>query len=119
VIVKGQGTIAQQHRSRQLYSLLAALIRGRGYLVVRQTETGNGLEALRQLMSMFAPRSQGRSLGILTAITQVPSFKPSEALLPQILDLERVFTSYEQSASGNSAGQCENGPVASMPACEH
>ncbi|CAE7041880.1 unnamed protein product [Symbiodinium sp. CCMP2592] len=104
VIAKGQGTIAQQARSRQLYSLLAALIRGRGYMIVRQTESGNGLEALRQLMSLFAPRSQGRSLGILTAITQVPSFKPSEALLPQILDLERVFTSYEQSASETLQG---------------
>ncbi|CAE7566837.1 RE1 [Symbiodinium sp. CCMP2592] len=104
VIAKGQGTIAQQARSRQLYSLLAALIRGRGYMIVRQTESGHGLEALRQLMSLFAPRSQGRSLGILTAITQVPSFKPSEALLPQILDLERVFTSYEQSASETLQG---------------
>ena len=38
------------------------------------------------------------------AITQVPSFKPSEALLPQILDLERVFTTYEQSASETLQG---------------
>ena len=56
VIPKTWGTIDQQQRSRQLYSFLAALIRGRGYLVVRQTETGNGFEALRQLMSLFAPR---------------------------------------------------------------
>ena len=84
-------TSAQQQRARQVYAMLASLIRGRGYLVVKQCETGNGYEALRQLMAMFAPKSQGRSLGILTAITQVPAFKQNEALLPQVLELERVF----------------------------
>ena len=92
-------TSAQQQRARQVYAMLASLIRGRGYLVVKQCETGNGYEALRQLMAMFAPKSQGRSLGILTAITQVPAFKQNEALLPQVLELERVFEEYESASS--------------------
>ena len=66
-------------------------------------KTGNGYEALRQLMAMFALKSQGRSLGILTAITQVPAFKQNEALLPQVLELERV--EYE-SASSEAIQDC-------------
>ena len=64
-------------RSRQLFALLASLIRGRGYLVLQQTERGNGYEGLRQLLALYTPQSQGRALGILTAITQVPTELPS------------------------------------------
>ena len=82
-------------RSRQLYALLSVLIKGRGFLVVKSIPGNSGYEALRQLISMYAPQSKSRSLGILTALTQVSAFKGGEALFPQILELERVFTEYE------------------------
>ena len=60
--------------------------------------SGNsGYEALRQLISLYAPESKSRSLGILTALTQVSSFKAGEALFP-ILELERVFTECENAS---------------------
>ncbi|CAE7215048.1 unnamed protein product [Symbiodinium sp. CCMP2456] len=82
-------------RSRQLYALLSVLIKGRGFLVVKSVSGNSGYEALRQLISVYAPQSKSRSLGILTALTQVSAFKGGEALFPQILELERVFTEYE------------------------
>ena len=82
-------------RSRQLYALLSVLIKGRGFLVVKSIPGNSGYEALRQLISLYAPQSKSRSLGILTALTQVSAFKGGEALFPQILELERGFTEYE------------------------
>ena len=62
-----------QVRSRQLYAMLAVLIKGRGFF--------NGYEALRHLIELYAPQSKSRSLGILTALTQVSAFKsPSEVV---------------------------------------
>ena len=85
-------------RSKQLYAMLSVLVKGRGFLVVKGIQDGNGYEALRRLINLYAPQSQSRSLGILTALTQVTAFKTSEALMPQILDLERVFAEYEAAA---------------------
>ena len=85
-------------RSRQLFALLPVLIKGRGFLVVKSVSGNCGYEALRQLISLYAPQSKSRSLGILTALTQVSSFKAGEALFPQILELERVFTEYESAS---------------------
>ena len=65
--------------------------------MVKEIQDGNGYEALRRLINLYAPQSQSR-MGILTALTQVTAFKTSEALMPQILDLERVFAEYEAAA---------------------
>ena len=85
-------------RSKQLYAMLSVLIKGRGFLLVKSISNSNGYEALRQLIALYAPQSKARSLGILTALTQVAAFKTSEALMPQVLDLERVFSEYETSS---------------------
>ena len=87
-----------QVRSRQLYAVLAVLIKGRGFLVVKSVADSNGYETLRRLIELYAPQSKSRSLGILTAMTQVSAFKANEALMPQVLDLERVFGEYESTA---------------------
>ena len=84
-------------RSKQLYAMLSVLIKGCGFLLVKSISNSNGYEALRQLIALYARQSKARSLGILTALTQVAAFKTSEALMPQVLDLERVFSEYETS----------------------
>ncbi|CAE7716237.1 RE1 [Symbiodinium sp. CCMP2592] len=85
-------------RSRQLFALLSVLVKGRGFLVIKSVSGNCGYEALRQLISLYAPQSKSRSLGILTALTQVSAFKSGEAMFPQILELERVFTEYESAS---------------------
>ena len=85
-------------RGRQLYAMLSVLIKGRGFLVVKGVADSNGYEALRRLIEMYAPQSKSRSLGILQALTQVPAFKANESLVPQVLDLERVYAEYESTS---------------------
>ena len=87
-----------EQRSKQLYSLLASLVRGRGLQVVQRTPLQNGFEALRQLVQLFQPTSRTRSLGILSALTTMGHFKNGEPLLPQILDMERIMDEYERSS---------------------
>ena len=86
-------------RSQRLYALLAGLVRGRGLQIIQRVPSQNGYEALRQLMQLFQPTSRTRSLGILTALTQVHSFKSSEPLLAQLLELERMCDEYEKASS--------------------
>ena len=86
-------------RSQRLYALLAGLVRGRGLQIIQRVPSQNGYEALRQLIQLFQPTSRTRSLGILTALTQVHSFKSSEPLLAQLLELERMCDEYEKASS--------------------
>ena len=85
-------------RGRQLYAMLSVLVKGRGFLVVKGVSDSNGYEALRRLIEMYAPQSKSRSLGILQALTQVPAFKANESLVPQVLDLERVYAEYDSTS---------------------
>ena len=89
---------ASEQRSKQLYSLFASLVRGRGLQVVQRTPLQNGFEALRQLVQLFQPTSRTRSLGILSALTTMSHFKNGEPLLPQVLDMERIMDEYERSS---------------------
>ena len=91
-------SVESEQRSKQLYSLLASLVRGRGLQVVQRTPLQNGFEALRQLVQLFQPTSRTRSLGILSALTTMGHFKNGEPLLPQILDMERIMDEYERSS---------------------
>ena len=52
-------------RSKQLYAMLSVLVKGRGFLVVKGIQDGNGYEALRRLINLYAPQSQSRSLAVL------------------------------------------------------
>ncbi len=88
-----------EQRSKQLYSLLASLVKGRGLQVIQRIPMQNGFEALRQLMQLFQPTSRTRSLGILSALTSMSAFKGNEPLLPQVLDMERIIDEYERSSS--------------------
>ncbi|CAE7327697.1 unnamed protein product [Symbiodinium microadriaticum] len=84
----------QQARSFQLYALLSALIKGRAFQTVKQISGQQGYEALRMLLLQYQPASRVRSLGILSALTQIKGFNPKEPYLPQILELERAFEQY-------------------------
>ena len=78
-----------------LCSLLASLLQGRALQILKQVNSNSGYEGLRQVMRALQPRSRARALGLLTALTQVGSFKMRDSLLPQTLDLEKCFTQYE------------------------
>ncbi|CAE7502067.1 RE1, partial [Symbiodinium necroappetens] len=84
----------QQARSFQLYALLSALIKGRAFQTVKQISGQQGYEALRMLLLQYQPASRVRSLGILSALTQIKGFNSKEPYLPQILELERAFEQY-------------------------
>ena len=88
-----------QARSFQLYALLSSLIKGRSFQLVKQVGGQQGYEALRLLLLQYQPPSRVRSLGILSAITQVKGFSSKEPLLSQILELERGFEQYEVASS--------------------
>ena len=90
-----------QARSFQLYALLSAHIKGRAFQIVKQVSLQRGYEALRMLLLQFQPPSKVRSLGILSALTQLKGFNTKEPYLPQILELERGFEQYEL-ASGEA-----------------
>ena len=85
-------------RGFQLYALLSSLIKGRAFQLVKQVPHQRGYEALRMLLLQFQPPSKVRSLGILSALTQLKGFNPKEPYLPQILELERGFEQYEVSS---------------------
>ena len=87
-----------EQRCKQLYSLLASLVRGRGLQIVQRTPLQNGFEALRQLVQLFQPTSRTRFLGILSALTTMGHFKSGDPLLPQVLDMERIMDEYERSS---------------------
>ena len=87
-----------QARSFQLYAILCSLIKGRAFQLVKQVDHQRGYEALRMLLLQFQPPSKVRSLGILSALTQIKGFNAKEPFLPQILELERGFEQYELAA---------------------
>ncbi|CAE7616396.1 GIP [Symbiodinium natans] len=97
---EGQGYKSPEaaQRSKQLFALLCSLVKGRGLQLIQRVPAQSGFEALRQLIQLFQPTSRTRSLGILSAITSMNHFKGNEPLLPQVLDMERIFEEYERSS---------------------
>ena len=85
-------------QSRQLYSLLASLLRERPVQILRAIPDGNGCEVWRNLVRTLAPSSKARSLALLGAISQFPQMTNSN-YHEQILKLEELCRKYEQSAS--------------------
>ena len=98
VVIGAVASAESEQRSKQLYSLLASLVKGRGLQVVQRTPLQHGFEALRQLIQLFQPSSRTRSLGILSALTSMNQFRAGEPLLPQVLDMERIIDEYERSS---------------------
>ena len=77
---------------------MCSLLRGKALQIVRQVDRQRGYEAIRLLLLTYQPPSKVRSLGVLSALTQVKSFDPKQQTLPQLLELERAFDEYEKSS---------------------
>ena len=86
----------EQERSRFLYSLLGSLVHGCLVGVVKNVESFNGYEALRQLLCNCQPPARNRTMSLLQGIMSHPTFNMKGSLLPQILKLEEHFLQYEK-----------------------
>ena len=84
--------------SKQLYALLASLLRERPVQISKAITDGNGCEVWRTLVRTLAPSSKARSLALLGAISQFPMMTNSN-YHEQILKLEEMCRKYEQSSS--------------------
>ncbi|OLP74742.1 hypothetical protein AK812_SmicGene45639, partial [Symbiodinium microadriaticum] len=84
--------------SKQLYALLASLLRERPVQILKAITDGNGCEVWRTLVRTLAPSSKARSLALLGAISQFPMMTNSN-YHEQILKLEELCRKYEQSSS--------------------
>lgn len=70
---------------------------GQGALVVVKQVTGqNGLEAYRTLIQQNEPVSKNRSMGLLNAIMNWPTFNAKTSLMQKVLRLEHAYTEYEK-----------------------
>ena len=89
---------ASKERSRKLYSILAGILRHRPLKVLRQIESANGLEVYRQLISLYAPKTKGRSLALLNALMSYPQFSKERSTLEQVQNLEKLADEYRRSS---------------------
>ena len=89
---------ASKERSRKLYSILAGILKFRPLKVLRQTEPANGLEVYRQLSSLYAPKTKGRSLALLNALMSYPRFSKERSTLEQVQNLEKLADEYRLSS---------------------
>ena len=95
--------LASQERARKLYLILGCILKHRPLKVLRQVPNNNGLEAWRQLGSIYMPRTKGRSLALLGAIMQFPAFGRDCSMLEQVQTLERLADEYTKSAGHDVA----------------
>eukprot|EP00435_Cladocopium_sp_Y103_P061798 s1685_g23.t1 len=92
--------LASKERRKKLYSVLAGVLKNRPLKVLRQTMHQNGLETWRQLHSLYAPKTKGRAMALLTALVSFPNFQKDRTCLEQIQAMERLAEEYRR-ASGH------------------
>ena len=92
-------SLETRNRSNKLYSLLASLMRNRCLAIVKATASGNGFEALRQLILALRPPVQNRGLALLSSITSWQPFAMQKPLLPQLLLLEEAYEEARKSGT--------------------
>jgi hypothetical protein len=85
-----------RHRSTELCSLLASLVRNRAVSVARAIPNSDGYEALRQFILNLKPTTHTRGLALLSAITSAITGKP---LLSQLIKLEEMFEETRKSGT--------------------
>eukprot|EP00435_Cladocopium_sp_Y103_P058208 s2990_g20.t1 len=95
-------SLETRNRSNKLYSLLASLMRNRCLAIVKSTASGNGFEALRQLILALRPPVQNRGLALLSAMTSWQPFAMQKPLLPQLLLLEEAYEEARKSGTALS-----------------
>ena len=97
------GGIDSKARSNKLYSVLAGVLKNRPLKLLRQTLDQNGLETWRQLHNLYAPKTKGRAMALLTALVSFPNFQRDKSCLEQIQSMERLSEEYRR-ASGEEVG---------------
>ena len=90
---------AESRRSKQLYSILSGLLKGRPLRILRSVNDRNGMEVWRQLHLQFAPRTKGRAISLLTAYMHFPAFDKGKSFLENIQNLERVRGEYRKASN--------------------
>ena len=85
-------------RSKQLYSILCGILKGRALQVLRATSEQHGYEVWRQLVNLYSPHTKQRSLGIMTALMSFPSFSKDRSYLEQIQGLDRLAEEFRKSS---------------------
>ena len=78
-------------RAAKLYGLISSLVRCRALAIVKAVPSGNGYEALRQLVIAMRPNTQSRGLAMLASLTSWSSFQMNKPLHAQLLKLEDGF----------------------------
>lgn len=80
---------ASKSRSTNLHAILSGVLRNRPLKVLRQVQD-NGLEVWRQLHNLFTPRTEVRSMAILSSVMGFPNFVKEKSLIEQVANLERL-----------------------------
>ena len=78
-------------RAAKLYGLISSLVRCRALAIVKAVPSGNGYEALRQLVLAMRPNTQSRGLAMLASLTSWGAFQMNKPLHAQLLKLEEGF----------------------------
>ena len=68
VIALAGSITAVQESSRNLYYVLAMIVRGKAQLLIRAIEVGNGFECWRQLVKRYGKRDDVSTMGLLLRI---------------------------------------------------
>ncbi|CAE7877304.1 unnamed protein product, partial [Symbiodinium necroappetens] len=96
-----------QARSTRLYAIFASLLKAKPRSVLRQIEDRNGYEAYRQLTAIYAPKSKARSLALMNALVQMPSFSKEKTLREHLACLPAQIRSHLQLQMTESTSYAE------------
>ena len=86
----------EQKRCIFLYSLLASVLKNRPLVLLKSVKDFNGYECYRELIASNEPQNKNRSMSLLNAIMNWPSFSNKASLLAQVMKLEAAFNEYDR-----------------------
>ena len=92
----------EQKRCIFLYSLLASVLKNRPLVLLKSVKDFNGYECYRELIASNEPQNKNRSMSLLNAIMNWPSFSNKASLLSQVMKLEAAFNEYDRLGNGIS-----------------
>ena len=88
-------------RSVKFYNILIGLLKNRPFRLLKQIENRNGFEAWRQIVSFLQPHTKARSVSLLTALMNLPSFTKEKSLREQIQTLDLMRDEYRKSSGAD------------------
>eukprot|EP00435_Cladocopium_sp_Y103_P059918 s3048_g21.t1 len=89
----------EQKRCIFLYSLLASVLKSRPLMLLKAVKDFNGFECYRELIVSNEPQNKNRSMSLLNAIMNWPSFSNKVSLISQLMKLEAAFSECEKLGS--------------------